>query len=113
MSDAPALCHKLLADTGVAITPGVDFEFDEAIGKRRVRVSYCGAPADVERAMEKLVAVEYRRGRARKYLLSTGLDGAPFDGEGAVARNSRRRRRAPSWGRFFGLLGPCHSTARA
>ena len=55
VTDAPALCHKLLADTGVAITPGVDFEFDEAIGKRRVRVSYCGAPSDVEAAMDRLV----------------------------------------------------------
>ena len=54
VDDAPGLCHRLLADEGVAITPGVDFEFDEAVGKRRIRISYCGAPAQVAEAMERL-----------------------------------------------------------
>jgi aspartate/methionine/tyrosine aminotransferase len=54
VTDAPDLCFRLLNDTGVAITPGVDFEFDESIGKRRVRISYCGAAAAVAAAMDRL-----------------------------------------------------------
>jgi aspartate/methionine/tyrosine aminotransferase len=54
VTDAPDLCFRLLNDTGVAITPGVDFEFDESIGRRRVRISYCGAPAAVAAAMDRL-----------------------------------------------------------
>ena len=56
VTDSPDLCERLLEDEGVAITPGVDFEFDEAVGKRRVRISYCGAPADVKRAMDRITA---------------------------------------------------------
>ena len=56
VTDSPALCSKLLEDEGVAITPGVDFEFDEAVGKRRVRISYCGDTGDIERAMARLGA---------------------------------------------------------
>ena len=54
VADSVDLCNRLLDDEGVAITPGVDFEFEEAIGKRRVRISYCGATPDVEEAMARL-----------------------------------------------------------
>eukprot|EP00629_Pelagomonadales_sp_RCC1024_P008566 CAMPEP_0119282418 /NCGR_PEP_ID=MMETSP1329-20130426/26696_1 /TAXON_ID=114041 /ORGANISM="Genus nov. species nov., Strain RCC1024" /LENGTH=413 /DNA_ID=CAMNT_0007283075 /DNA_START=120 /DNA_END=1358 /DNA_ORIENTATION=- len=56
VTDSIGLCRRLLEDEGVAITPGVDFEFEEAVGLRRVRVSYCGAPDAVAAAMEKLKA---------------------------------------------------------
>ena len=56
VTDSPDLCNRLLDDEGVAITPGVDFEFDEAVGKRRVRISYCGATADVQRAMDRITS---------------------------------------------------------
>mmetsp|Transcript_28871 Transcript_28871/g.88312 ORF Transcript_28871/g.88312 Transcript_28871/m.88312 type:complete len:409 (+) Transcript_28871:19-1245(+) len=46
VSDSPAFCRRLLQDTGIAITPGSDFEFDPALGARRVRFSYCGMDHD-------------------------------------------------------------------
>lgn len=52
--DATSWCAKLLDDTGVAVTPGVDFEFDPAIGNKRVRFSYCGDSSDIALAMDKL-----------------------------------------------------------
>lgn len=54
VDDTAALCAKLLEDTGVALAPGLDFEFDPAVGKRRVRFSYCGATEDVVEAMDIL-----------------------------------------------------------
>ena len=54
VTDSPDLCSRLLEDEGVAITPGVDFEFDEAVGKRRVRISYCGDTDAIQSAMDRL-----------------------------------------------------------
>ena len=54
VADSVDLCNRLLDDEGVAITPGVDFEFEAPIGLRRVRISYCGATPDVEEAMARL-----------------------------------------------------------
>lgn len=50
--DATAFCSRLLADTGVAITPGDDF--DTIRGARFVRLSFAGAPSTIEQAVERL-----------------------------------------------------------
>jgi aspartate/methionine/tyrosine aminotransferase len=50
--DSMALCHELLADTGVATAPGVDFDTEE--GHRFLRFSFAGAPAEVSEALERL-----------------------------------------------------------
>ncbi len=49
-----ALCHRLLADTGIATAPGVDF--DTEAGNRFVRLSFAGTPADVAEALVRLEA---------------------------------------------------------
>ena len=46
------LCRHLLEDTGVALTPGVDF--DPARGGRFVRISFAGAEGDVAAAADRL-----------------------------------------------------------
>ncbi|KAJ8602208.1 hypothetical protein CTAYLR_003627 [Chrysophaeum taylorii] len=56
VSDSSAWCAGLLQDTAVALTPGLDFEFDRALGDRRVRFSYCGDTDDVALAMDRLRA---------------------------------------------------------
>jgi aspartate/methionine/tyrosine aminotransferase len=50
--DATSFCARLLADTGVAITPGNDF--DETRGEGFVRLSFAGAAATIEKAIERL-----------------------------------------------------------
>jgi aspartate/methionine/tyrosine aminotransferase len=52
-SDSMDLTYRLLADTGVAVAPGLDF--DPVDGHRWVRFSCAGATADV---MEALVRLE-------------------------------------------------------
>ena len=52
--DSMAFCHRLLAETGVATAPGVDF--DTAVGNRFVRLSFAGSPAKVSEALERLAA---------------------------------------------------------
>ncbi len=42
----------MLAELGVAATPGVDF--DAARGNRFVRFSYCGPEADMREAADRL-----------------------------------------------------------
>jgi aspartate/methionine/tyrosine aminotransferase len=42
----------LLAETGLAIVPGVDF--DPVHGDRFVRLSFAGATLDMQRALERL-----------------------------------------------------------
>lgn len=51
--DSPAACAALLDAEGVAVTPGTDFERTER-GRRRLRISYAGAEADVAEAMERM-----------------------------------------------------------
>jgi aspartate/methionine/tyrosine aminotransferase len=46
------LCRRLLDDTGVALTPGVDF--DPARGERYVRLSFAGAEADIAEAARRM-----------------------------------------------------------
>jgi aspartate/methionine/tyrosine aminotransferase len=50
--DSVGFCRKLLETTGVAVTPGVDF--DPARGPRTVRFSYAADTASVQEAMERL-----------------------------------------------------------
>jgi aspartate/methionine/tyrosine aminotransferase len=50
--DSLAFCSKLLADTGVAIAPGIDF--DTVHGGSFVRLSFAGPTNDVEEAVRRI-----------------------------------------------------------
>lgn len=50
--DSVELCRRLLDDTGVALTPGVDF--DPVRGGRYVRLSFAGAELDVAEAARRM-----------------------------------------------------------
>ena len=52
--DSLAFCLRMLAETGVAAAPGVDF--DHARGQHFVRFSYCAAERDIVEASERLIA---------------------------------------------------------
>ena len=51
-SPQEACVREVLEETGIAATPGVDF--DEARGGRFIRFSYAGTTADMEEALERL-----------------------------------------------------------
>ena len=51
---SPAFCRRILAETGVAITPGVDF--DPRRGHRYVRFSFAGDEAAIATAADRLIA---------------------------------------------------------
>ncbi|MGX7823892.1 pyridoxal phosphate-dependent aminotransferase [Actinokineospora sp. 24-640] len=51
-NDSMSFCQRLLADTGVAIVPGIDF--DPVDGHRFVRVSFAGATEDVREALRRI-----------------------------------------------------------
>jgi aspartate/methionine/tyrosine aminotransferase len=51
-ADSTAFAHRLLAETGVAVTPGVDF--DRVDGGQYVRISYAGAPDAIAQAIGRL-----------------------------------------------------------
>ncbi len=51
-SDSLAFCERLLADTGLAIAPGVDF--DTVRGPRHVRLSFAGPSSDIDEALRRL-----------------------------------------------------------
>jgi len=53
-NDSPSFCRRILAETGVAITPGVDF--DPRRGHRYVRFSFAGGEAEIAAAAARLVA---------------------------------------------------------
>ena len=53
-NDSMAFCARILAETGVAVTPGVDF--DRNRGNRFLRFSYCGPEADMREAAARLKA---------------------------------------------------------
>ncbi len=53
-NDSRAFCRRMLQETGVATTPGMDF--DPAWGHRFMRLSFAGATEDVAEAMERLRA---------------------------------------------------------
>lgn len=50
--DSMALCHRLLADTGVATAPGVDF--DTVSGSSYLRFSFAGAPSEVAESLSRM-----------------------------------------------------------
>jgi aspartate/methionine/tyrosine aminotransferase len=50
--DSVSLCRELLEATGVAVTPGLDF--DEDRGHRFIRLSFAGDPASVDEAAGRL-----------------------------------------------------------
>jgi len=52
--DSTTWCAEALAATGVALTPGVDF--DTAHGNRFMRLSFAGATQDIDRALDRLAA---------------------------------------------------------
>jgi aspartate/methionine/tyrosine aminotransferase len=52
-NDSEAFCRKILAETGVALTPGLDF--DPERGNRFIRFSYAETPATVMHAASLLV----------------------------------------------------------
>jgi len=51
--DSEAFCRKMLAETGVAVTPGRDF--DPIHGDDWVRLSFAGSTEDIEEAARRLV----------------------------------------------------------
>src|SRR4051812_2456111 len=50
--DTMAFCHDLLARTGVAMAPGIDFHTE--VGNRFVRLSFPGDAAVIEEALDRL-----------------------------------------------------------
>jgi aspartate/methionine/tyrosine aminotransferase len=52
--DSETWCARLLAEAGVALTPGTDF--DAVHGRDWVRLSFAAAPATVAEAVERVVA---------------------------------------------------------
>ena len=50
--DSMVFCSKLLADTGVAIAPGIDF--DPVRGGSYVRLSFAGPAGDIEEALRRI-----------------------------------------------------------
>ncbi|RAI55349.1 pyridoxal phosphate-dependent aminotransferase [Roseicella frigidaeris] len=53
-NDSVAFCQRMLAEAGIAATPGVDF--DRERGHRFLRFSYCGPEADMAEAPRRLAA---------------------------------------------------------
>ena len=53
-ADSMELTYRLLAETGIAVAPGIDF--DPVAGHRWIRFSCAGATADVETALRRLAA---------------------------------------------------------
>ncbi|MDX1711123.1 MAG: pyridoxal phosphate-dependent aminotransferase [Rhodovibrionaceae bacterium] len=53
-NDSPEFCKRLLAETGVAVTPGVDFDPDR--GQRFIRFSFAGTEPEMVEAMRRLRA---------------------------------------------------------
>lgn len=51
-NDSESFCKRMLAEVGIAASPGVDF--DHGRGNRFVRFSYCGPEADMQEAAERL-----------------------------------------------------------
>lgn len=51
-NDSPDFCRRMLAETGVAVTPGTDFDPFE--GHRTLRFSFAGSTADMAEAADRL-----------------------------------------------------------
>jgi len=53
-NDSQDFCRRMLAETGVAATPGIDFDPEQ--GHRFMRFSFAGATEDMEDAAKRLIA---------------------------------------------------------
>jgi len=53
-NDSEALCLRLLAETGVALTPGIDF--DRGRGHAAVRISFAGPEPVIAEALDRLAS---------------------------------------------------------
>jgi aspartate/methionine/tyrosine aminotransferase len=51
-NDSEEFCARMLAEAGVATTPGIDF--DQGRGRAYLRISYAGPAADMAHAVERL-----------------------------------------------------------
>lgn len=51
--DSSAFCRRMLEQTGIATTPGIDF--DPFNGRRFVRFSFAGATDDMRKAVDRLI----------------------------------------------------------
>ena len=51
-NDSHDFCHRMLAETGVATTPGMDFDY--VSGHRAIRLSFAGPAAAMEEAVARL-----------------------------------------------------------
>jgi aspartate/methionine/tyrosine aminotransferase len=51
-NDAMSWCQRLLAETGLALVPGIDF--DPEHGSEFIRLSFAGAKSDIEEALRRL-----------------------------------------------------------
>ncbi|MEC3862189.1 aminotransferase class I/II-fold pyridoxal phosphate-dependent enzyme [Mesobacterium sp. TK19101] len=58
--DSRAFAQDILAEAGVAVTPGLDFDLDRGAGT--LRFSYARATADIEEGLERLRAFMRKRG---------------------------------------------------
>jgi aspartate/methionine/tyrosine aminotransferase len=52
--DSLQWCEDVLAATGVALAPGIDF--DEAAGRRMMRLSFCGQTDELNQGLDRLAA---------------------------------------------------------
>ena len=52
--DSQLWCAEMLAATGVALAPGIDF--DQASGNRMMRLSFCGGTDELDEAIDRLKA---------------------------------------------------------
>jgi len=53
-NESEAFCRRMLAETDIAATPGVDFDAER--GARFVRFSFAGSTADIAAAAKRLIA---------------------------------------------------------
>jgi aspartate/methionine/tyrosine aminotransferase len=51
-NDSIAFADRILTDTGVAMTPGVDF--DAVDGRSHMRLSFAGSTQDIKKAVQRL-----------------------------------------------------------
>ena len=56
-NDSKGFCHRCLEETGVAITPGIDFDPEK--GNQFVRFSFAGPSEDMEIAARRLIEWKY------------------------------------------------------
>jgi len=78
-NDSVAFCARMLAEVGIAATPGVDF--DRTRGHRFLRFSYCGPESDMREAADRMGRWRYM-GRSGSSAATQAL--AQHDGPGFI-----------------------------